>query len=62
MVHLTSSSEIKVSWREMIELGRKIIRERMPLNGVVWFVDQKSIRVETKYSLRICSLGIQEVQ
>lgn len=61
-MHLTSSSEIKVSWREMIELGRKIIRERMPLNGVVWFVDQKSIRVETKYSLRICSLGIQEVQ
>ncbi|XP_044738347.1 putative fatty acyl-CoA reductase CG5065 [Chrysoperla carnea] len=35
--HLTSSAEIKVSWRELIELGRKIIQEKMPLNGVVWY-------------------------
>ncbi|XP_015432153.1 PREDICTED: putative fatty acyl-CoA reductase CG5065 [Dufourea novaeangliae] len=34
--NLTSSSDFKVSWAEIIELGRKIT-ERVPLNGVVWY-------------------------
>ncbi|XP_037902545.1 putative fatty acyl-CoA reductase CG5065 [Hermetia illucens] len=35
--HLTSSNEIKVSWQEVIELGRWVIENRLPLNGVVWY-------------------------
>lgn len=35
--HLTSSSEIKVSWEEIIEIGREVINTKMPLNGVVWY-------------------------
>jgi fatty acyl-CoA reductase len=34
--HLTSSSEYKVTWKEIIDLGRKIT-EKVPLNGVVWY-------------------------
>ncbi|KAL0280988.1 UNVERIFIED_CONTAM: hypothetical protein PYX00_002124 [Menopon gallinae] len=34
--HFTSSEEIRVSWEELIALGRKIT-ERIPLNGVVWY-------------------------
>ncbi|XP_020291327.1 putative fatty acyl-CoA reductase CG5065 isoform X1 [Pseudomyrmex gracilis] len=34
--HLTSSSEFKVSWAEIIERGRRITK-RVPLNGVVWY-------------------------
>lgn len=35
--NMTSSGEYKVSWEEIIEIGRKVINERMPLNGVVWY-------------------------
>ncbi|XP_018401452.1 PREDICTED: putative fatty acyl-CoA reductase CG5065 [Cyphomyrmex costatus] len=34
--NMTSSAEIKVTWAEIIERGRKIT-ERIPLNGVVWY-------------------------
>lgn len=34
--NLTSSSDFKVSWREVIEIGRRVI-EKVPLNGVVWY-------------------------
>ncbi|CAL7951772.1 unnamed protein product [Xylocopa violacea] len=34
--NLTSSSEFKISWAEIIARGRKIT-ERVPLNGVVWY-------------------------
>lgn len=34
--NLTSSSEFKVSWAEIIARGRKIT-EKVPLNGVVWY-------------------------
>ncbi|XP_011495910.1 PREDICTED: putative fatty acyl-CoA reductase CG5065 [Ceratosolen solmsi marchali] len=34
--NLTSSSEFKVSWAEIIERGRRIT-EKVPLNGVVWY-------------------------
>ncbi|XP_041971165.1 putative fatty acyl-CoA reductase CG5065 [Aricia agestis] len=37
VVNFTSSAEIKITWQEMIEAGREIIMERMPLNGVVWY-------------------------
>lgn len=34
--NLTSSSEFKISWAEIIERGRKIT-QRVPLNGIVWY-------------------------
>ncbi|XP_012281000.1 putative fatty acyl-CoA reductase CG5065 [Orussus abietinus] len=34
--NLTSSSEFKVSWAEIIERGRRIT-EKVPLNGIVWY-------------------------
>ncbi|XP_060808997.1 putative fatty acyl-CoA reductase CG5065 [Amyelois transitella] len=37
IVNFTSSAEIKVTWSEMIEAGREIIMNRMPLNGVAWY-------------------------
>ncbi|XP_053621900.1 putative fatty acyl-CoA reductase CG5065 [Plodia interpunctella] len=37
VVNFTSSAEIKVTWSEMIEAGREIIMNRMPLNGVAWY-------------------------
>ncbi|XP_061728061.1 fatty acyl-CoA reductase 1-like [Cydia pomonella] len=37
IVNLTSSAEIKVTWSEMIEAGREIIMNRVPLNGVAWY-------------------------
>lgn len=35
--HFTSSDEFKVSWQEIVELGRRVIEERLPLNGVAWY-------------------------
>jgi fatty acyl-CoA reductase len=35
--HLTSSSEFKITWAEIIETGRKIVRDQVPFNGVVWY-------------------------
>ncbi|XP_075988837.1 putative fatty acyl-CoA reductase CG5065 [Anticarsia gemmatalis] len=37
VINFTSSAEIKVTWSEMIEAGREIIMNRVPLNGVVWY-------------------------
>lgn len=34
--NLTSSHEFKVTWREIIDRGRKVT-EKVPLNGVVWY-------------------------
>ncbi|KAL7291031.1 hypothetical protein TKK_0015169 [Trichogramma kaykai] len=34
--NLTSSSEFKVSWAEIINIGRRNM-EKVPLNGVVWY-------------------------
>ncbi|KAL6257452.1 hypothetical protein P5V15_011023 [Pogonomyrmex californicus] len=34
--NMTSSSEFKVSWAEILDRGRKIT-QRIPLNGVVWY-------------------------
>ncbi|KAJ9578556.1 hypothetical protein L9F63_005285, partial [Diploptera punctata] len=35
--HLTSSSELKVTWAEIIDRGRRLVTEKVPLNGVVWY-------------------------
>ncbi|XP_055536616.1 putative fatty acyl-CoA reductase CG5065 [Wyeomyia smithii] len=35
--HLVSSSDIKVSWKELIEVGRSITAHKVPLNGVFWY-------------------------
>lgn len=35
--HLTSSAEIKVSWEEVITMGRWIVSNKLPLNGVMWY-------------------------
>lgn len=38
VLHFTSSDEFKVSWQEIVELGRRVIEERLPLNGVAWYL------------------------
>ncbi|XP_068623501.1 fatty acyl-CoA reductase 1-like [Battus philenor] len=35
--NFTSSAEVKITWTELIETGREIILNRVPLNGVVWY-------------------------
>lgn len=35
--HLVSSAEIKVSWDEIITMGRWIVANKIPLNGVLWY-------------------------
>ncbi|KAJ1520549.1 hypothetical protein ONE63_003666 [Megalurothrips usitatus] len=35
--HMTSSSEIRISWSEIVELGRRIVEQVVPLNGVAWY-------------------------
>ncbi len=35
--HLTSSAEIKVSWEQIINIGRWVVCNRLPLNGVMWY-------------------------
>ncbi|XP_018577756.1 putative fatty acyl-CoA reductase CG5065 [Anoplophora glabripennis] len=35
--NLTSSSQYKLSWSEIIEIGREVINTKMPLNGVAWY-------------------------
>jgi len=37
VAHMTSSNDIKVSWAEIIELGRWVIENKVPLNGVAWY-------------------------
>uniref|UniRef100_T1PI92 Fatty acyl-CoA reductase n=1 Tax=Musca domestica TaxID=7370 RepID=T1PI92_MUSDO len=37
VAHMTSSNEIKVTWSEIIEIGRWVIENRVPLNGVAWY-------------------------
>ncbi|EAT34078.1 AAEL013648-PA [Aedes aegypti] len=35
--HLVSSQEIRISWEGIIDLGKSIVAERVPLNGVFWY-------------------------
>ncbi|RZC40817.1 fatty acyl-CoA reductase -like, partial [Asbolus verrucosus] len=35
--NLTSSAEYKVSFEEIIEIGRGIVTKKLPLNGVLWY-------------------------
>ncbi|XP_030766783.1 putative fatty acyl-CoA reductase CG5065 [Sitophilus oryzae] len=35
--NLTSSSEHKITMEEIINIGRRVIEERIPLNGVAWY-------------------------
>lgn len=37
IVHLTSSQEWQVSWQEIIDTGKSIITNEIPLNGCVWY-------------------------
>ncbi|XP_061728068.1 putative fatty acyl-CoA reductase CG5065 [Cydia pomonella] len=37
VVNFTSSAEVKITWEEMIEAGREIILNKVPLNGVAWY-------------------------
>ncbi|XP_017475765.1 PREDICTED: fatty acyl-CoA reductase 1 isoform X2 [Rhagoletis zephyria] len=37
VAHMTSSNDIKVSWNEIIECGRWVIENKLPLNGVAWY-------------------------
>ena len=35
--HLTSSSEFKITWAEIIEKFHKIVRDEVPFNRVAWY-------------------------
>ncbi|XP_066255909.1 fatty acyl-CoA reductase 1 [Euwallacea similis] len=35
--NITSSSNYKITMEEIINMGRKVVNERIPLNGVVWY-------------------------
>lgn len=35
--NVCSSAEIKVSWNQIIEMGREIVSTKVPLNGVMWY-------------------------
>lgn len=35
--HLVSSQEIRISWEGIIDLGKSIVAEKVPLNGVFWY-------------------------
>lgn len=37
IAHLTSSMEWQVSWQEIIDIGKQIVTEKIPLNGAVWY-------------------------
>ncbi|XP_061392598.1 fatty acyl-CoA reductase 1-like [Musca vetustissima] len=37
IVNLSSSNEIKVSWKEIVEMGRWVVENRVPLNGCAWY-------------------------
>lgn len=37
IAHLTSSMEWQVSWQEIIDLGKQIVTENIPLNWCVWY-------------------------
>lgn len=37
IANFTSSAEIKITWDEMINVGRKVIEDKIPLNGVAWY-------------------------
>jgi alcohol-forming fatty acyl-CoA reductase len=52
--HLVSSAEIKTSWSEIIDIGRWIVKNKIPLNGVLWYPggSMKSTRLEHN----ICAL------
>ncbi|CAH2052651.1 unnamed protein product, partial [Iphiclides podalirius] len=34
--NLTTSAEVKITWNELIETGKDIVLNRLPLNGAVW--------------------------
>lgn len=34
---MVSSAEMKVSWNEIIDIGRGIATTKIPLNGVLWY-------------------------
>lgn len=35
--NLTSSAEIKVSWEQVVDIGRWVVCNKLPLNGVMWY-------------------------
>ncbi|XP_063923664.1 fatty acyl-CoA reductase 1-like [Zophobas morio] len=37
VINVTSSSEYNLTWEEILELGKKIIYNEVPLNGAVWY-------------------------
>lgn len=37
IVNFTSSQDIRVRWEEIIEMGKKILNEKYPINEIVWY-------------------------
>ena len=50
---MTSSAEIKVSWQEMIDIGRSIIVNKVPLNGVAWYAIASILIKNISWSMKL---------
>uniref|UniRef100_A0A1I8M430 Fatty acyl-CoA reductase n=1 Tax=Musca domestica TaxID=7370 RepID=A0A1I8M430_MUSDO len=37
IVHLSCAKDMKITWRELIEVGRWVVDKKVPVNGVVWY-------------------------
>uniref|UniRef100_A0A182HM10 Fatty acyl-CoA reductase n=1 Tax=Anopheles arabiensis TaxID=7173 RepID=A0A182HM10_ANOAR len=49
--HLVSSAEIKVSWEGIIERGKWIVANKIPLNGVLWYPGGTMKRTRWEHNL-----------
>uniref|UniRef100_A0A182M294 Fatty acyl-CoA reductase n=1 Tax=Anopheles culicifacies TaxID=139723 RepID=A0A182M294_9DIPT len=49
--HLVSSAEIKVSWEGIIERGKWIVSNKIPLNGVLWYPGGSMKRTRWEHNL-----------
>lgn len=37
VIHMCSANEIKISWKEIVDMGRWVVENRIPLNGAAWY-------------------------
>ena len=47
-----SSAEIKLSWQEIIDLGRSIVNKKTPLNGVLWYPGGSITSSRIRYNIQ----------
>lgn len=54
IMHMTSSADIKISWEQVVDMGRWIVCNKLPLNGGLWYPggSMKSSRIHHN----VCSI------